>query len=279
MTEFVELFVPVLTDAALDTAKMLPFLLGAYLLMEYLEHRASHGMTRLLSGAKAGPVVGALLGCLPQCGFSVAAANLYAGGVISTGTLVAVFIATSDEAVPLLLGHPDSWGLIWRLLPLKLALGIVSGIIVDLMLRSSPTAVAQPHSHHHEEQGLFRTAVSHTINTGLFLLAANLIIGGAVELLGQERLAALLLGDSIFQPLVASIIGLIPNCAASVLLTTLHLEGALSFGSLVAGLSTGAGVGLMVLYRSLPSIKDSLRITGLLVGIGTVAGIIIQLVM
>ena len=278
-----ELFLHVAEDALLDTLKMLPFLFGTYLLMEYLEHRASRQMERLLAGShRLGPVVGAALGLVPQCGFSVVAANLYSGGLITMGTLIAVFIATSDEAIPVLLSQPGSWGLIGRLLAVKLVLGVLAGFLVDLLFRRAPAqASGEEHGHaghEHCEEGILRPALGHTVQIFFFVLLANLLLGGAVELLGQERLGVLLLGNSIFQPVVAALVGLIPNCAASVLLTSLYLEGTLSFGALVAGLSTGAGVGLMVLLRTNHKPKENLTVVGLLAAIGAVAGMAVQLV-
>ena len=283
-----ELFLKILWDAVLDSVKMLPFLFGAYLLLEYLENRQSERMTRILSGSHgSGPAVGALLGCVPQCGFSVAAANLYAGRAITLGTLLAVFIATSDEAIPILLSRPDSWGLIGGLLLAKALLGAAVGLLADLFFRRrTPDESQREHEEAMEglcadcdcEHGIFRSALHHTVSIFLFILVTNIVLGGCVELLGEETLSRLLLGNSLFQPVVAAVVGLIPNCAASVILTSLFLEGTLSFGALLSGLVTGAGVGLVVLLRMNKHPKENLAIIALLVAIGSAAGILVQLV-
>ena len=283
-----ELLLHLLRHALEDSLAMLPFLFGAYLLMEWLEHRSGERMEAALARARRlGPVTGALLGCIPQCGFSVAAANFYAGGIITPGTLVAVFISTSDEAVPMLLGAPERAGALLPLLGVKVALGIAAGTAVDRLWGRFFPAGGSPreeirdlcgHSHCDcEKGGIFSAALRHTASVFLFVFAVNLVLGGAVEALGEDRLASLLLSGSLLQPLAAAVVGLIPNCAASVLLTRLYLEGALSFGSLVAGLSSSAGVGLLVLWRMNPRTRESLAITGLTWGFGAAAGLALQL--
>ncbi len=201
-----ELLLDIFIDALLDSLKMLPFLFGAYLLMEWLEHRSGEGMERLLAKARRlGPVTGALLGCLPQCGFSVAAANLYAGRVITMGTLVAVFLSTSDEAVPLLLGAPEKAGALAPLLALKVLVGALAGLLIDRAPRKSSSPQEGIHElcrHCHCQEGdILSAALRHTGGIFLFILAVNLALGGGVAFLGEERLAALLLSESPWLPL------------------------------------------------------------------------------
>lgn len=281
-----ELFIDILIDAMLDSLKMLPFLFGAYLLMEWLEHRSGEGMEKLLARARRlGPFTGALLGCVPQCGFSVAAANLYAGRVITMGTLVAVFLSTSDEAVPLLLGAPSRAGALLSLLGLKVAVGALAGMAVDRI--AARRAKSRPsreegihdlcHHCHCEEGSILWAALRHTGSIFLFILAVNLALGGGVALLGEERLAALLLDGSLLQPVAAALLGLIPNCAASVLLTRLYLAGAVSFGALAAGLLSASGVGVLVLFRANPRPRENLAVLGLVWGTGGAVGLILQL--
>lgn len=277
-----ELLLDIFTDALLDSLKMLPFLFGAYLLMEWLEHRSGEGMERLLAKARRlGPVTGALLGCLPQCGFSVAAANLYAGRVITMGTLVAVFLSTSDEAVPLLLGAPEKAGALAPLLALKVLVGALAGLLIDRAPRKSSSPQEGIHElcrHCHCQEGdILSAALRHTGGIFLFILVVNLALGGGVAFLGEERLAALLLSESLLQPLAAALLGLIPNCAASVLLTRLYLTGAVSFGSLAAGLLAASGVGLLVLFRQNPRLRENLTVLGLVWGIGAAAGLLLHL--
>lgn len=274
----------IVLDAVMDSLKTLPFLFGAYLLIEFLEHRAGDGMTRLLARlGPLGPVGGALLGCVPQCGFSVAAANFYAGRLITPGTLVAVFLSTSDEALPILLSRPGAAGSLWKLLGVKLAAGAVAGILVDLVYsRFLKQKMAEPF--HElcedcgcEEKGVVRSALSHTVKIFLFLLVVNLALGAAIGLAGEENISRLLLTGSVWQPLLAGLIGFIPNCAASVILTELYLGGSLSFGAAVAGLCTGAGLGLLVLFRVNRDWKENLCIAGVLYAAAVAAGTVCQL--
>lgn len=245
----------VILDGVLDALKALPFLFGAYLLMEFFEHRRAGRQPALLQ--KLGPLGGAVLGCFPQCGFSVAAANLYAARYITPGTLLAVFLATSDEAVLLLLSQPQALVEIVKLVGVKLLAGAVFGFLADLALRFLGHVPDLPDAHPvckeaHcgcEGHGIVRPALKHTLQVFLFLVGVNLLLGFALYAVGDEQLSRLLLAGSVWQPLLAGLIGFIPNCAASVLLTELYLSGALSFGSAVAGLCTGAGLGLAVLFR------------------------------
>lgn len=272
----------ILVDALLDSLKTLPFLFGAYLLIEFLEHRASHKLTGALARlGPLGPVGGAALGCVPQCGFSVAAANFYAGRLISPGTLLAVFLATSDEALPILLSHPQALGAMWRLLGVKLVAAGIAGVAVDALLGKKVFQKGEPF--HQlcedcgcEEKGVFLSALGHTGQIFLFMLLVNLGLGCAIQLVGEENISRLLLSGSVFQPLLAGVIGFIPNCAASVILTELYLSGSLSFGSAVAGLSTGAGIGLAVLFRVNRNLRENLWIVGLLYAAGVITGILCQ---
>ncbi len=251
----------ILLDAFLDTLKTLPFLFGAYFLIEYLEHRGGGRLASALAKLGPwGPLGGAALGCVPQCGFSVAAANLYAGGLISPGTLVAVFLSTSDEALPILLSHPSAGKNILSLLGVKLAAGAVFGLLTDFVCRrfsdkGLPAAAHEAHKDHccehaGEPGGVLRAALVHTGQVALFLLIINLALDAAFHFVGEETISRLLLSGSVFQPLLAALVGFIPNCAASVLLTELYLSGSLSFGAAVAGLCTGAGLGMAVLFRA-----------------------------
>lgn len=255
----------VILDALLDSLKSLPFLFGAYLLIEFLEHRASRRLTAALSRlGPFGPLGGALLGCVPQCGFSVAAANFYAGRLISPGTLLAVFLATSDEAVPILLSRPGALPALGRLLAVKLVAAAFFGLLADVLAkRFFRPAPGQPFRGLCEdcgcgEKGIARSALRHTVQVFLFLLLVNLALGAAIHFVGSGAISRALLSGSVFQPLLAALLGFVPNCAASVLLTELYLEGSLSFGSAVAGLCTGAGLGLAVLLRVNKNWKENL---------------------
>ncbi len=250
-------------DALLDALQTLPFLFAAFFLMEFMEHRANERMReRLTRVGKLGPLVGALFGIIPQCGFSVAAANFYAGRVITMGTLLAVFLSTSDQALLVLLAHPQMLDSILPLLLTKLLSAVVFGFLLDLLLqgrRKDETPFEDLCADCDcEHTGIWRAALHHTVRIFLFILAVNLLLGYAIELLGAERVSAFLLSGSVFQPFLAAFVGLIPNCAVSVLFAELFLSGTLRFGALAAGLCSGAGVGLIVLFRSNRHLKENL---------------------
>ena len=281
--------VDIILDTLIDSVKLLPFLFLSYLLIEYIEHRSSQKIEKALSkSGKYGPAVGALLGCFPQCGFSVTASNLFSGRVITLGTLIAVFLATSDEAIPVLLSHPNSWGEIIKLLIFKLIIGMIAGFVIDLILRKKHKEQLTEHiahEHIHDmckhcdcEHGILKSTLKHTFSIFLFILIVSFILNVTISLIGEENLSKVLMSDSIFQPLIASLIGLIPNCASSVLLTELYLAGKISFASIIAGLSTGGGLGIVILFKTNKNMKENFKILGLLYGIGTLSGIILEVI-
>ncbi len=281
-----EAVLDIILDALIDTAKMLPFLFAVYLLIEYLEHKASDKLANSLRKlGPFGPVGGALFGCIPQCGFSVAVSNLYSGRLVSLGTLIAVYIATSDEAIPILLSNPQSVGEVWKLIAAKAVIAVLAGLLVDGVMKLCHRRGNEENEPYHdlcedrgcEEHGILYSAIKHTAQIFTFLFVVSLILGFAIYLLGEERLDRVLMTDSAFQPLLAALIGLIPNCSASVVLTNLYAAGSLSFGSVVAGLSTGAGLGLVVLFRTNKNLKQNIGITALLYAIGAASGLIINL--
>ena len=283
-----ELILDVLLDALIDGAKMLPFLYLAYLLIEWLER--NHGQrieNALAGGGRWGFVPGAVLGCVPQCGFSAVAANFYASRVITPGKLLAVFVATSDEAIPLLAAEPGMWGTLAVLLVLKVILGMAAGFVLDVPLRrvlppslyggyAGHADEVDCHEEHEEHSGIFLAALRHTLEIFAFILLFSFLIGLVFELVGEGAITALLGRMGPFQPMVAALIGLVPNCAASVLLAQLYMQGAITFGSLMAGLTAGAGIGLAVLWRVNPSWKQNLFMTGLLWAAGAAVGIVLQ---
>lgn len=271
-----------------DSLKMLPFLFLAYLLIEWLErHHGERIENALAGGGRWGFVPGAVLGIVPQCGFSALAANLYASRVITPGALLAVFVATSDEAVPLLAAEPSLWGTLPLLLIGKIVAGAAGGFLLDVPLRRVLPAGLYGgyaghaddidcHEEHEEHSGVLLAALRHTVEIFLFILLFSFLIGFAFELIGEDTITAFLTGMGIFQPMAAALVGLVPNCAASVLLAQLYAQGAISFGSLFAGLCAGAGIGLAVLWRVNPSWKQNLFMTGILWAGGSVCGIVLQ---
>ena len=287
-----ELFLDALLDALIDGVKMLPFLYLAYLLIEWHVLPAltcpARSAFRWAGGGRWGFIPGALLGCVPQCGFSAVASNLYASRVITPGTLLAVFIATSDEAIPLLAAEPSQWVTLVLLLACKVAFAIVGGWLLDIPLRhvlphslyggyEGHADEVDCHEEHEETSSIFLAALRHTLEIFVFILLFSFIIGLVFEAFGGEPIAAALSGMGVFQPMLTALVGLVPNCAVSVLLAQLYVQGAISFGSLFAGLTAGAGVGLAVLWRVNPSWKQNLFMTGLLWAVGAATGMLLQL--
>ncbi len=286
MHEFIHIVLHTLEHAATS----LPFLFGAYLLIEFIEHRHSEKFAKWLQKfGKAGSVIGAVLGVVPQCGFSVLAANLYANRIITAGTLLAVFISTSDEAILVLLGSPGSADKILPLIAAKLFMAIVAGIVIDrfgvLKNEHAETELEHlEHSHEHcqyhqceHEHGIFHGAFTHTLSTFAFIYAVMLALELGIHVIGEETFAKFMMTESLFQPVLAGLVGLIPNCASSVIIAQLYAEGALSFGSALAGLSVGAGTGLLVLWKSDCDKTECAKITGLLFAISVLTGISLQI--
>lgn len=278
-----EILKDIILDAAIDCFKMLPFLFAAYLFIEALEHYSGEMTGRILKKVdKAGPVIGAVVGCIPQCGFSVLAANFYAGGLISPGTLLSVFLATSDEAVLIIMGSPGQFAEVGRLVFVKIIIAVVSGYAVDLFLKQKievSKAEGELCSHcgcHEEKAGIVLPALRHTKTLIAYLFAFTAILNLCIEVAGIERLSELFLGGTFFQPVAAALVGFIPNCASSVILTQLYLSGVVSFSAVVSGLCTACGVGLLVLFKVNRHTKENMKITGLLFIIAVIAGIILE---
>lgn len=277
-----KMLVEAVMDTTFDCLKMLPFLFVAFILIEALEHYSSDFTAKALAKVgKAGPVVGAVAGCVPQCGFSVMAANLYAGGIISVGTLLSVFIATSDEAVLIIMSNPERVREVGVLLAAKVIIAVTAGYIIDIFFRNQIATVKESGNLckdcgcDEEDAGIWKPAWHHTIRIFIYLFIFTGILNLCIEIFGIEQLSKFLLGNTIFQPVIAAIIGLIPNCAASVILTQLYLNGAISFASVIAGLCTGAGVGLVVLFKMNRNRRENLKIVGVLFLVAVAAGMII----
>lgn len=277
------LFSDVLLDTILDSVRMLPFLFAAFLLMEALEHCSASWINNMLTSLKkTGPAAGALLGCVPQCGFSVMAANLYSGGVISVGTLLAVFLSTSDEAVIILMGHPDNAGAIGRLLAVKVLIALAAGFLADLIFarRFSYAKHIEDLCRNcgcHSRRGIVRPALNHTFRLFAYIFVCSGILNLLIALAGTDAISAFLLNGSLLQPFLTAVIGFIPNCAASVLLTELYLSGTLSFASVIAGLCTNAGMGLIVLFRVNKNLRENLAVAGLLYLTAVISGVILSI--
>lgn len=280
------IFLHALKHAALHTLQLLPFLYLTYLLMEMIERYAGERTQALIArSGKAGPLFGALLGALPQCGFSAAGAGLYAGGIVTKGTLLALFWSTSDEMLPVLITGGVELTTILKLLAVKVALAALAGFAVDLVarrLRRPSTEergieeLCRAQGCHCESQRLWVAALIHTAQIVAVIFAVTLGLELLFEYLGEDALASLLQGRTLVMCLVAGLVGLIPNCAASVAITQLYLSGVLSAGAMLSGLMTGAGVGLLVLFRTNRPMKDNFVIVGILLGVSVVLGLLMD---
>lgn len=284
----------VLLDAVIDSLKILPFLFLTYLIMEYLEsHTEDHVRDLVKRAGWMGPFWGGLLGAVPQCGFSAAASNLYAGRAISIGTLIAIFLSTSDEMIPIMISEAVPVSRMLRLLLAKLIIGILCGFVIDgfCHIRKSQKT-GQPEDgedflierlcekeHCHCESGsIVGSALKHTLHIILFVFVITILLNIAFLFLGEERLTSLVASRPLAGLFVSALVGLIPNCGASVLLTQMYLHGVLPASHLIAGLLDGAGVGLLILFRVNPNQKENIQITLLLYLLALVFGLLIHLV-
>ncbi|HBB62031.1 MAG: arsenic efflux protein [Lachnospiraceae bacterium] len=278
----------VLADAVIDTVKLIPFLFLTYLLMEWLEEKTGEkAVSMIRRNGRWGPVIGAALGVVPQCGFSAAAASLYSGGLITVGTLLAIFLSTSDEMLPIMISEAVSPLIIGKILLTKIVLGLLFGIGIDTLnkFRHRWKKDKEKHIHdlceqdhcHCEEGNVFLSALRHTIQIVIFILIFTFVIGLLIELVGEDAIGTFLTSRPVTGVLLSALIGLIPNCGASVTITELYLRGILSPGQMTAGLLVGAGVGLMVLFRTNRRLVENLKITGILYLAGVLGGWIIEL--
>lgn len=296
----------ILMDALLDTAKLIPFLFVIYIGIEYLEFKLGDNLIKKVKRAgKIAPAAGALFGLVPQCGFSVMATALYSKRVVTLGTLLAVYLSTSDEALPIILSQPDKLNLLFPLLLTKLVIALITGYLIDFILYRRPKsdveaeicatseAVAGDSIDDIDEKGccghdcptakinfkeLIVHPLRHTLKVFIYLFIASLLINFVIYQVGEDNLGNVFMSDSLFQPIMTAIFGLIPNCASSIAITEVFLKGGLSFGSAVAGLCSGAGLGLLVLFKEVKNIKDAIKVVTILVIISAFAGIIIQLI-
>lgn len=265
-------------DGLIDTLKVFPFLLVSFYIIEILEHKINSNK-RLESSGKYGPLLGSLLGIIPQCGIASIATNLYVTGIITLGTLISVFLSTSDEMIPILLSEKVSIKLILIILGIKLVVGLVSGLLIDLVyprkIKSHYEICEEEHCHCDDHK--FISAFKHTINISFFILVINVLLNMVFNYGLNDYLSSLLLKDSIFSPIITSLIGLIPNCASSIVITKLYLASSISFGSMIAGLLTNSGIALVVLFKTNRNLKENINIILLTYFIGTVIGIILNI--
>ncbi|MHC1679424.1 MAG: putative manganese transporter [Candidatus Cryosericum sp.] len=300
--------IDVILDALKDTLSMVPVLFGVYLVLEFVEAKWQQRIVDAVEKAgHVGPIIAAAGGAIPQCGFSVMASALYTQRLLTMGTIVAVYLATSDEALPILLSRPDKVHIVLPLVGVKVLLAVAGGYLVDaLMHKENHRRALECLDRQKAEQDALKigeqncscdgsrascaskktgaidwkevlwSATKRTVQVVLFVLATSLIIGMLINRVGQEDLARMFLGHTIFQPVLAALLGLIPNCAASVAITELYVAGTISFGSTVAGLGAAGGLGLVVLFRENHDTKNTLKVVAWLLGISMAAGILIQ---
>lgn len=283
--DFHEFFHEVILHGVLDTLKIVPFLFLTYLLMEFIEHKASDKLYGFMKrSGSVGPLVGGLLGTVPQCGFSSVAANLFSCRVITLGTLVAVFLSTSDEMLPILIGGAFEAKTIILILAYKVAFSILVGFIIDLVMKLMRRDRGEididelcENDNCHCERGIIYSALHHTVSITLFIFIITLLINTAVFFVGEDNLSALMYNKPVISHLIATVFGLIPNCAASVALTTFYTEGLITMGTMLSGLFAGAGVGLLVLLKVNKSRRENLVIIGILIFFGFLAGLLADL--
>lgn len=273
-------------DAIIDSLKLLPFLFITYLIMEYLEHKTSEKTENIIKkSGRFGPIFGGLLGAVPQCGFSVSATNLYAGRVITIGTLISIYLSTSDEMLPILISNGTNLGLILKILIVKIIIGMLVGIAVDFIYQKSNKKEDGNHIHNlcehehcHCEEGILKSAIKHTIQIFVFIFIVSLILNLVLYIIEEENLANFISNKSILAPMLAGIIGLIPNCASSVILTELFTTKVIGLGTLIGGLLVNSGLGIIILFKVNKNINENIKIVSLLYIIGTIAGIIIEMI-
>ena len=277
----------ILQDALIDTVKLLPFLFLTYLIMEYIEHKTSKKVKeKIKKSGKYGPILGGIVGIFPQCGFSVSATNLYAARVITLGTLMSVYLATSDEMLPILISEAMPISTILTILGIKLFIAILAGIIIDVVIRKIKKEKIEDekiqeicdHEHCHCEKGIFSSAIKHTVNIFIYIIVTTLIINFLIHLIGEENIINIISKNIILGPIISGIVGLIPNCASSVIITELYVENIIIMPILIWGLLVNAGVGILVLFRTNKNVKQNVKIVSLLYVIGVICGLLLEII-
>ncbi len=273
----------ILEHVFFDTLKIIPFLFVAFLFLELIEHKASKKMQEnLIKSQKYGPIVGGIMGAVPQCGFSVMATNFFSNRIITLGTLIAVYLSTSDEMLPILLSSGENISLILAIIGSKVAIGVLFGVIIDFVLKKNTKAKEVNFNICEKDKcnchnNLFLGAIKHTIKIFVFVYIISFIFDFVIHFYGEEAITNLFLNGNIFASFMTALIGLIPNCAASVIITETYLNGAITLGALIGGLLTGAGSGLIVLFKTNRNLRENIMIIGIIYIIGSVVGLAIDL--
>lgn len=268
-----------------DTLNLLPFFLVSFLIIELIEHKLTNKTKEIIEkSGKLGPLFGSTLGMIPQCGFSVLGTNLYITRIISLGTLISIYLSTSDEMLPILLSRNASISVILSLLFTKFIIGMIAGFIIDFVLNKKEhkkikedyTICDEEHCHC-DEENIFVSSLKHTFKTYFFIFIITFILNYIMDKFGNEFIENIFMKNNILSPFISSLIGLIPNCGASVILTELYLSNVISYGGVIAGLLTGSGVGILVLFRNNKDLKENLLVLSLIYFIGVFSGVIINL--
>ncbi len=270
----------VIIDTLVDSAKLIPFLFVAFLLIEYIEHKMSKKMENSLKkSGRFGPIIGGLLGAIPQCGFSVLASNLYVTRIITLGTLVAVYLSTSDEMLPILLSSGVAISKVLIIVLTKVVIGIICGIIIDLFVRKQEKLDYHicDDEHCDCEESILKSAVIHTLKTLLFIAIITFALNLLFAVVNEVKISKLFLKNNIFASFISSLIGLIPNCGASIMITELYLKNVISFGTCIGGLLTGSGLALLVLFKTNKNIKENIKILLIVYFIGAIVGTIFNI--
>ena len=271
----------VIQDTLLDTIKLLPFLFVAFLIIEFIEHKLSNKQENIISkSGKLGPIVGALLGAVPQCGFSVLATNLYVTRIISLGSLISIYLSTSDELIPLMISHNAPLMKILSIVSIKVVIGIISGFLIDLFIRKTTKSdfVLCEDEDCDCDHSIIKSSLIHTLKIAFFILIITFLINILFHYVDLSFLESALKNNKILTPFIASLIGLIPNCASSVMISELYLNNLISLGTTLSGLLTGSGVAIMVLVRKNKNIFENLFIIGLIYILGVIWGLLFNFI-
>ena len=264
-----------LLDALLDTVKLLPFLFISFIIMELIEHKLNN-KKKIKKMNKFGPLAGSVLGLIPQCGFSVVSSNLYAARVITLGTLFSIYLSTSDEMLPILIANKADINIIVKILFTKFILGLFFGILVDIIyktkLSNNINEICEDDNCHCKES-IIKSSLIHTLKISLFILIVNIILNLIID---KEQIINLINNSKIISPIISSIIGLIPNCASSVVITELYLQEIIPFGSCISGLLSGSGLGLLILFKQNKNLKENIIILITLILFSSICGIILN---
>lgn len=268
----------------IDTVKLIPFLLVVFVILEYIEHSMNNKTSAIIEkSGKVGPLIGGALGAFPQCGFSAMATNLFGSKIITMGTLVAVYLSTSDEMLPIMISQQSSISKVLTIVLLKAAFGIIVGFIVDLIFKPSPVNISNIESMCHDEhcdckhRSPFVSALHHTIHIIVIIMLVTFALNFAIELIGEDTFASMVQSAGIFAPIVAGIIGLIPNCAASVIITQLYISGTITLGTTMAGLLASSGIGWVILFRVNKNLKENFKVMSIVYISAILCGILIDM--